>query len=49
MRGLIVKPSQPNHGSFDRLGRTRQWMENQLVPVFCIGVVLAFVPMLRSS
>ena len=29
MRWLVVKPPQPDHGGFDRLGRTRQPMENK--------------------
>ena len=29
MRRLVVKPPQPDHGGFDRLGRTRQSMEDK--------------------
>src|ERR1700692_402511 len=31
MRRLVAKPSQPDHGSFDRFGRTRQPMKNKTV------------------
>ena len=31
MPGLVVKPSRPDHGSFDRFGRTRQPMESEVV------------------
>ena len=31
MRGLVVKPSQPNHGGFDWLRRTRQATEDKVV------------------
>jgi len=29
VRRLVVKPSEPNHGRFDRFGRTRQSMEDK--------------------
>jgi hypothetical protein len=29
MRRLVIKPSQSNHGRFNRLGRTRQSMEDK--------------------